>query len=562
MIMSLTCLTCRKSVENVDSIPQGNCPNCGGELAGEEGAWLQWSGPDGDGLTMLSGNRLVIGRRSGNDLVFKDAKVSKLHASLHSEGNRWYIRDICSNNGTFVNSRRIAETRLKDGDSIMLGQTEIEFHTKGVPSGVGGITIVPVPEHEENVLACLKLVQSDFNPESEIEDDKTLRADYERLRIVHLFNSYMGEERDEEALVKNILSFAFELLPADRGAILLKEGEDRPLTPAVTYHRDSFSGEINIPDSILRRAVQNREAILSGDAMQDLRFQDSVSVVREKVRSAMCVPLIGQDELLGVVHLDTKERLGAFSFKDLQLLSTIAGRAANVIMRHRLQVQLEQEKETQRRLARFLSPEVLKEVVDRRIDLSKQAQTGRVTVLFCDIRGFSAIAESMEATQLVRMLNAFFERMVDVVFRHEGVLDKFIGDALMAVWGVPFSKPDNASRAVTAAKEMLDAVRRFNQSSRQQGWPELEIGIGVNTGEAVIGTVGSSIRMEYTVMGDAVNLASRICSMAQGGQVLISEDTYNEAECDLDETQRFKNLPPVKVRGRKSYVNICKLIRN
>jgi adenylate cyclase len=302
--------------------------------------------------------------------------------------------------------------------------------------------------------------------------------------------------------------------------------------------------------------VEERSAVLSGDATVDLRFAGADSVISENIRSAMCVPLLGRDEVLGAVHLDTREQTGAFSVKDLQLFSVLGGQASAMLERARLQKRLEREAATRDRLSRFLSPEVIAEVCERKLDLRGEGRTGRVTVLFCDVRGFSRLAESMPPQQLVRMLNAFFERMVDVVFSHRGVLDKFIGDALMAVWGAPIRKRNHAGAAVRAAREMIQAAELFNQSASGQGWPRLEVGVGVNTGEAVIGTVGSSRRMEYTVMGDAVNLASRVCDLAKGGQVLITQATVRKMAEEEDEPPKVRALPPVKVRGKKNAVKV------
>jgi adenylate cyclase len=508
---------------------------------------------------VLSGDKLTFGRRSKNDIVIKEERVSKEHASIHREDGDWYIRDWCSANGTFVNGERVAEKKLQDGDVVRLGSIEVQFHSGGVPSGASGISIVPSGDdaHLEKVLC----EPGSFRPEREVQDEKELRADYERLRVAYLFNLYLGRERDERALLENILNVAFELLPADRGAILYRDVEGAPLTPAVSRHRNKNSSEeIVIPDSILKQAVEERSAVLSGDAMVDLRFAGADSVVSESIRSAMCVPLLGRDEVLGAIHLDTYEQTGAFSVKDLQLFSVLGGQASAVLERAHLQKRLETEAATRDRLSRFLSPEVIAEVCERKLDLAGEGRTGRVTVLFCDVRGFSRLAESMQPQQLVRMLNAFFERMVDVVFAHQGVLDKFIGDALMAVWGAPIRKRSHARAAVAAAREVLQATELFNQSAESQGWPRLEVGVGVNTGEAVIGTVGSSRRMEYTVMGDAVNLASRICDLAQGGQVLISEETVKEITEDGDEPPSVRDLPPVEVKGKKNPMKIFEIV--
>ncbi|HOX45293.1 MAG TPA: adenylate/guanylate cyclase domain-containing protein [Myxococcota bacterium] len=427
----------------------------------------------------------------------------------------------------------------------------------------GAVAIVPDVGGEGFIQACLEVEPGDFQPEAQVAAEEELRGDYERLRAVYLFHRYTGHERDPRALLQSLLALAFELLPADRGAILLRADEGAPLVPIVSRrrHPEQDHGGIRIPDSILRRAVRGRSAILSGDAQSDLRFQGSASVIRENVRSAMCVPLVGQSEVLGVVHLDTEEATSAFSVRDLRLLSTLAGQAAAVLERARLRARVEAEARLRERLARFLAPEILSEVVERGIDLRAEGRTDRVSVLFCDIRGFTALAERLPPAELVRLLNAFFERMVAVVFRHRGVLDKFIGDAVMAVWGAPIRRPDDALRAVQAGQEMLAVLAEFNRGGREPAWPELAVGVGLNTGEAVIGTVGSSLRMEYTVMGDAVNLAARVCDLAQPGQMLVTESTFQEAWAVADGRRlKVRPLPAAQVRGRSRPVQVVEVL--
>jgi adenylate cyclase len=557
--MSLTCLTCSTVFDPPPGTSAGACPRCGEDLVGVEGAWIEWDGPPGQGCA-LPFDGMTVGRLARCDLVIKDREISKVHASFHRQGTAWVIRDAGSANGTLVNDQVVVERRLKDGDRVLLGGTELRFHESAAPPGSGGVTIVPQPVGAQTIQACLKCEPGDFKPAEEIADHSELQADYSRLLMAYQFHRYMASERDPHALLGNILQLAFDLLPADRGAILLREDEGAPLSPAVSRNRAGDPDGVVIPDSILRRAVKERSAVLSADALVDLRFQASVSVIDSQVRSAMCVPLVGDREVLGAIHLDTREQTGAFSVKDLQLLSVLAGQAAVLLERARLNQRLDRESQARERLTRFLSPEVLREVVERGMDLDAEGRTGRVSVLFCDIRGFTALAESMEPKQLVRMLNGFFERMVDVIFQHGGVLDKFIGDALMAVWGAPIERPNDARRAVEAGLAMIDALGAFGALGRERGWPELKIGIGINTGEVVIGTVGSSRRMEYTVMGDAVNLAARVCDLAQGGQMLVTSATLDACGAGGSKPPRVKRLPPAQVRGRKKAVQVFEVL--
>jgi adenylate cyclase len=156
------------------------------------------------------------------------------------------------------------------------------------------------------------------------------------------------------------------------------------------------------------------------------------------------------------------------------------------------------------------------------------------TVLFADIRGFTSMSENMAAADVLNMLNEYFELMVQVAFKHEGTVDKFVGDEIMVLWGAPFGHEDDAARAVRAAVDMQEALVKFNTERTAQGESAIDIGIGLNTGELVAGYIGSSLTMSYSVIGDVVNTAARLCSAAKAGQVIISEDTYKELDAEFE----------------------------
>ena len=147
-----------------------------------------------------------------------------------------------------------------------------------------------------------------------------------------------------------------------------------------------------------------------------------------------------------------------------------------------------------------------------------------IAVLFSDIRGFTSMAEAMNPDDMARHLTEYFTEMVECVFRHGGTLDKFIGDSVMAQWGAPISAADDADRAMAAALEMMAELRKLNARWAAEGRPTLEHGIGLNFGEAFAGNIGSERRLEYTVIGDTVNTASRLCGAAEGGEILLSDD--------------------------------------
>src|SRR5690606_13252914 len=179
---------------------------------------------------------------------------------------------------------------------------------------------------------------------------------------------------------------------------------------------------------------------------------------------------------------------------------------------------LEREAITRERFQRLLSPQIAQQVLEGKVEIKKGGEARQTTVLFSDIRGFTSMSESESPQLIVDMLNEYFELMVEVIFKYEGTLDKFVGDEIMALFGAPVGHPDDATRAVRTAIEMMAVLGELNQLRMGRGEPEIKIGIGINTGEVVAGYLGSSKALEYTVIGDTVNTGARLCSLAKAGE--------------------------------------------
>ena len=162
----------------------------------------------------------------------------------------------------------------------------------------------------------------------------------------------------------------------------------------------------------------------------------------------------------------------------------------------------------------------------------------------------------MRPDDVATLLTEYFTEMVDCVFRHDGTLDKFIGDAVMAQWGAPIATPEDADRGIAAAIEMMAELKKLNQKWESEGRPTLQIGIGINHGEAFAGNIGSERRLEFTVIGDTVNTASRLCSAAGPGEILISE----EMKKALSKKPKLKEMPPMELKNKTQPVKVFKVI--
>lgn len=191
---------------------------------------------------------------------------------------------------------------------------------------------------------------------------------------------------------------------------------------------------------------------------------------------------------------------------------------------------MKEEQELRYRLSRYVGQDLVEKLINSKDGMFLENERKDVTILFADIRSFSILAERMSAEDVVSMLNQFFSIMVDIIFRNNGILDKFVGDQLMAVFALIPSENTHACDAVRAAVEMLDATEDLMRIRAKQDQETFGIGIGINTGSGIVGNVGSENRMDYTVIGDSVNVAARLEQMAGGGEIIIAEQTYRQTQ--------------------------------
>lgn len=495
----------------------------------------------------LSSSDVTLGRAFGNDVVLDDAQVSKSHAALRRDGGRWTVHDLGSSNGTYVNGMQIMKQELAPGDVLELGGCRFTF--RAIEPAETRIDIVPESREGKTSILSVRAMQG-FDPIGHIHDQMRLRGSYERVRAAFNAVRELIAQQDVRALCLRMLEVTFELVRAETGVVLLLDESGKPQPIATRSIHGDANTRIMVSSTIVERVIRERDAVLANDALVDERFATALSIVRANMRSVMCVPLIDKGRMLGLLHVGNTSHASAFTQDDLELLTGIGAGASVAVGNALLTAQLENEARARENLGRFLSPVVVEQVLQNDVEVARGGAEAEVTVLFADIRGFTSLTERTPAADVVALLNEYFDQMVEIVFRNGGILDKFIGDALMAVWGTPVRSPDDAVRAVAAAREMHDTLESFNAFRRDRGLEPIEIGIGLASGACIAGAIGARRRMDFTVIGDCVNLASRLAGQAVAGQVVSDETTFERAGSPASAKRR----EPTKVKGKAEAV--------
>ena len=201
---------------------------------------------------------------------------------------------------------------------------------------------------------------------------------------------------------------------------------------------------------------------------------------------------------------------------------------------------------------KYVSKNIVDKLLENENSLNLGGEESEITILFSDIRGFTSMSEKLSPTQIVNLLNKYFQSMIDVVFKFNGTLDKIVGDELMVLYGVPLKNENDTENAVNTAIEMFKSLDKFNSKIVKDGFEPFKIGIGINKGKAVSGNIGSEQQMNYTVIGDTINLGARLCSHAKSGEILISKSVKSVLTNDY----KFKEISPIEVKGKSKLIDV------
>ncbi|HEX9860627.1 MAG TPA: adenylate/guanylate cyclase domain-containing protein [Nitrospirota bacterium] len=469
---------------------------------------------------------MSIGRLPTSGLCLVDERVSRQHARIERREDGWHVIDLGSMNGTKVNGVAVADHLLVSGDRLSIGTHSLLFEDEATAQVVvaEGRPLVP---GDGTVVKSLAQISALMKP-GVVSGPAALEKSNNTLRTLYEVGKALLSTSGLSGLLNLIMDQVFKALPAQRGFLLLIDPRTGELMPSVVRTNEpGYEGGVTISRTITDAVIKDRVSVLTGDAATDPRFQSGESVIMFGIRSALCAPLWSDEDIIGVIYIDTRNDAYSFTEDDLDLLTAMANQAAIGILNARLAEKARREAEQRNRLARYHSPAVVEHILRECEDEAEllAASEKEVTVLFSDIKGFTSISEKLTPTEVSELLNEYFTKMTDIVFEFGGSLDKYIGDAVMALFGAPFAGEEDAVNAVRAAVKMQAVLNK-----KPAGLEGLSVRIGINTGVVVAGNIGSPRRMDYTVIGDAVNVAQRLESIAKPGQVLIGGSTYERVK--------------------------------
>jgi adenylate cyclase len=495
----------------------------------------------------LTGNRVRLGRGGDNDVVLSDVSVSRYHAELIREAGGWHVQDLKSTNGVEVNRVPVQRAPVQAGDRLGIGVFDVLLE-KTEPRDVRSPAIDDTGPILTNATIVRPLAEfaaayglagssAPAAAPSPLSAQDTTREQTDADRrfgfLTRLAGILIVAESVDEVL-RRLLDIAFEALPVDRGFIHLDDGQGE-LECELMRIKDRVdvrpAGEIPVSRTMLRAVIQERVALVTFDAQSDQRLSGGESIRLHQIRGAMCAPLWSGERIIGVMQVDSPFQVGAFNERDLDFLTTLANFAAVAVERIRWARQAELEKSLRNRLERYHSPAVVEEVLRQGTEEGMEGmgrlKPAQVTVLFADLVGFTSFAENSRPEEVADSLDAFLNLAVEAIFRAGGTLDKFIGDCVMAFFGAPVPLEDHALRAVRAAVEIQRDLAAWNRERQAQGLPGFRARVALNSGPVVVGDIGSARRVDYTVLGNTVNVAARLEALvAQPGDVVLGPETW------------------------------------
>jgi class 3 adenylate cyclase len=475
---------------------------------------------------VLKPGKNTIGRKASTGITIEDPSASRLHAVIYydSQSEKVTITDLGSTNGTFVNRERLSDSKpLYSNDLIRIGGTTFEISQI--------VTGEKVDDHSGAHAYTRELVLESLDTHAV---------------LIYEVSRQLNTVLDIDTALSEVSLLMKKAMGAERCEVILAENFDK-------------LNQMRFPTSIAKAAIEKRSAVIVRDMEASEFSVKSDSAMLMRIRSALCVPVVSKDDVIALIYMyKTGNLTRPFNEKDMQLAVAISHQASLTIQRMLLLEKVSKEQRARELFQRFVSPtEVENLVEDYLVDgILPGLMEREVTIMFADIENSSALAERIGAQRFGEILNRYYWDVTETVFANGGLI-KYQGDGIMVVFGMSGRMTNNLDRnqhlfrAVNAGIGILDHIEATDFGE------EIKIGIGMNTGRAMIGYVGTQDRVEMTAVGDVANIAFRLQSLARPNRLLIGPDTAAGVEGKLP----LNDLGLHDLYGRTHPIRIFEVLR-
>jgi adenylate cyclase len=513
------------------------------------------------------GDEVEIGRGETATVRLADTASSKRHARLLRDAVGWRLVDLGSRNGTLVNGERIREVSLRPGQCFQIGSTVITLEDRpGAPrlcinddedeqgSDGGGDVFASIcvdsgPRVRESAPSGVGPASRTLEVPALVATGESLAE--KKLRLIRLVNEKILEILDTHQLMEEILALVVEQTRAHRGYLCLLDEHGEPIPIAALGLAQSE--DLRVSRTMLRRLLDQKSGVLIKEVRADGEGMHTLAAMA--VASTMYAPLWTSNRIIGFLSVDSLDVERSFTESDLDLLLAVAHQAAVGIERGRLAQQAAQAERDRAYLSKYLDDKIVKQMASASEGEDTLApKETEVTVLFTDIVSFTKMSEGLPPSELAAFVRTYLTAMTEVIFEHGGTIDKYIGDAVMALFGAPVAAPSAATSAVRAALAMRERLQTLRPPRASMG--QLKVRFGINTGQAVVGNIGSARRVEYTAIGDAVNVASRLQTFARPNEICIDDLTYAR----VGDVFQFEEIGKIDVKNRSEPIRVYKVL--
>ena len=373
---------------------------------------------------------------------------------------------------------------------------------------------------------------------------------YREISLLYTIAGKLSNCLDVKAISTLVIEEASRLIVSTSASVMLyDEQSDHLEIVAAKGTADQMTNlKISANAGIAGHVFAMGKPELVNDATQDARY-----IINENNCYALiCVPILTKDKTLGVVNISNSQLVN-YTSQDLKLFIAIVTQASRAIENALLHENKLREERIKNNLERYLSPQVAQAVINAKGEVSLTTSKRKIAMLFSDIRNFTTKCEELEPEQLVAYLNEYFTQMVEVIFNHQGTVNKFVGDMIVAMFGAPSEIADREYCAIAAAINMQKRIKNLPIDWIRDNFIT---GIGISSGEVIVGNIGSPQHMDYTAIGDEMNIAARLQGLAKGGQILVTRSVYEAAQSRF----QFKEFGTLPVKGKKNLVEVFEVI--